>query len=51
MPKSAPSKRNRSSQAAPYADAAKARAQNNVFRMNKDIGQHVLKNPGIAQVR
>lgn len=26
-----------------------AKLVNNVFRMNKDLGQHILKNPGVAQ--
>ncbi|KAK1026084.1 Dimethyladenosine transferase, partial [Friedmanniomyces endolithicus] len=37
----------------PYATAAAARkgksktaAANNIFKMNTDIGQHILKNPG-----
>ncbi|KAI9762532.1 MAG: Dimethyladenosine transferase [Chaenotheca gracillima] len=34
----------------PYDAAAPQRnAKNNIFKMNKNIGQHVLKNPGIAQ--
>ncbi|KAI5293531.1 Dimethyladenosine transferase [Ascosphaera acerosa] len=34
----------------PYADAAaKAKAAHSIFKMNTDIGQHVLKNPGVAQ--
>jgi len=40
----------------PYATAAAARkgksktaAANNIFKMNTDIGQHILKNPGVAQ--
>jgi 18S rRNA (adenine1779-N6/adenine1780-N6)-dimethyltransferase len=50
MPKSAPKKRNSASQASPYAQAAaKTKAANSIFRMNTDIGQHVLKNPGVAQ--
>lgn len=40
---------------APYAkpsNAAKeaaSKAVNNVFKMNTDLGQHILKNPGVAQ--
>ncbi|KAI9848407.1 MAG: Dimethyladenosine transferase [Sclerophora amabilis] len=43
-------KRNGFAQSGPY-DAAglKMQATNHIFKMNKDIGQHVLKNPGIAQ--
>lgn len=38
----------------PYAGAAArkskaAAAANNIFKMNTDIGQHLLKNPGVAQ--
>ncbi|KJX92747.1 dimethyladenosine transferase dimethyltransferase like protein [Zymoseptoria brevis] len=35
----------------PYAGAAarKSKAANNIFKMNTDIGQHILKNPGVAQ--
>ncbi|OAT09667.1 16S rRNA (-N6/-N6)-dimethyltransferase [Blastomyces gilchristii SLH14081] len=50
MPKAPSKKRNNASQASPYAQAAaKTKAANNVFRMNTDIGQHILKNPGVAQ--
>ena len=50
MPKSASKKRNSASQASPYSQAVpKAKAAHSIFRMNTDIGQHVLKNPGIAQ--
>ncbi|PGH19066.1 dimethyladenosine transferase [Helicocarpus griseus UAMH5409] len=50
MPKAPSKKRNSAAQASPYAQAAaKTKAANNVFRMNTDIGQHVLKNPGVAQ--
>ncbi|KAF1820499.1 rRNA adenine dimethylase [Dissoconium aciculare CBS 342.82] len=38
----------------PYAGASArkskaASAANNIFKMNTDIGQHILKNPGVAQ--
>lgn len=37
----------------PYAGAAvrkgKSKGDNNVFKMNTDLGQHILKNPGVAQ--
>lgn len=48
MPKTAQKKRNGGSaaQGSPYA--AKQVSANNVFKMNTDLGQHVLKNPGIA---
>lgn len=33
-----------------HADAAtKTKAAHSIFKMNTDIGQHVLKNPGIAE--
>lgn len=33
----------------PYDSPARPHAVNNVFKMNTDLGQHVLKNPGVAQ--
>lgn len=45
MPKVKPQKRNSA-----QADAmAKTKAAHSIFKMNTDIGQHVLKNPGIAE--
>ena len=29
--------------------SASSKLANNVFKMNKDLGQHILKNPGVAQ--
>ncbi|KAI9812606.1 MAG: Dimethyladenosine transferase [Pycnora praestabilis] len=50
MPKSASKKRNDAAQSNPYANAAaKTKAANNIFKMNTDIGQHILINPGVAQ--
>ena len=50
MPKVKQNKRNSAAKGNSYADAAaKTKAANNVFKMNTDVGQHVLKNPGIAQ--
>lgn len=51
MPKANFKKRNGASHdSSPYAQAAtKTKAANSIFRMNTDIGQHVLKNPGVAQ--
>lgn len=53
MPKAKQNKRNNSAAsnaASPYAQAAaKTKAANSIFKMNTDMGQHVLKNPGIAQ--
>lgn len=41
------------SKADPYAGAqarkGKSAAAHNIFKMNTDIGQHILKNPGVAQ--
>lgn len=34
---------------APYSKPSSAAASNAIFKMNTDIGQHVLKNPGVAQ--
>jgi len=47
MPKMAMKPRNGGGTAAPYG--AKPAAGNHIFKMNTDLGQHVLKNPGIAQ--
>jgi 18S rRNA (adenine1779-N6/adenine1780-N6)-dimethyltransferase len=51
MPKANFKKRNgTATDRVPYAQAAaKTKAANSIFRMNTDIGQHVLKNPGVAQ--
>ena len=50
MPKSLAKKRNGAAHSSPYAHAAaKTKAANNIFKMNTDLGQHVLKNPGVAQ--
>ncbi|KAI9725387.1 MAG: Dimethyladenosine transferase [Chrysothrix sp. TS-e1954] len=46
MPKVANSKRHGAGQR--FADV-KPPSTNSIFKMNKDIGQHVLKNPGVAQ--
>lgn len=47
MPKAFKQKRNGlAAQSSPYA---KTKATNNIFKMNTDLGQHVLKNPGVAQ--
>lgn len=45
MPKVASHKRNASG-ASPYSKSA---ASNAIFKMNTDLGQHVLKNPGVAR--
>jgi len=50
MPKSVGKTRNGAAKSSPYAHAAvKTKAANDIFRMNTDLGQHVLKNPGVAQ--
>ena len=50
MPKTASKKRNGALNSTPYTQAAaKSIAPNNIFKMNTSIGQHVLKNPGVAQ--
>ncbi|EME81430.1 uncharacterized protein MYCFIDRAFT_155610 [Pseudocercospora fijiensis CIRAD86] len=54
MPKSARKNSNGITKSDPYAGASSRKAKagaikNNVFRMNTDLGQHILKNPGVAQ--
>ncbi|RMZ81664.1 hypothetical protein DV737_g2401, partial [Chaetothyriales sp. CBS 132003] len=55
MPKSSHKKRPSASSSSPYTKAPSAASSsslpvsNAIFRMNTDIGQHVLKNPGVAQ--
>lgn len=51
MPKTNAHKRNGSAvKSTPYASPAKAKASANaIFKMNTDLGQHILKNPGVAQ--
>ena len=50
MPKAAGRKHNGAARSSPYAQAAvKTKAANSIFKMNTDLGQHVLKNPGVAQ--
>lgn len=48
MPKDTKQKRNGASHGAPYANS-QPKASNKIFKMNTNIGQHVLKNPGVAQ--
>ena len=48
MPKAVGKKRNGTAQSSPYANT-KAKGVNNIFKMNTELGQHVLKNPGVAQ--
>ena len=50
MPKLASNKRNGAAQSSPYGrTSAKPNGANNLFKLNTEIGQHVLKNPGVAQ--
>lgn len=52
MPKSARKNSRGVEKADPYAGAAsrkKSGNANNVFKFNTDLGQHILKNPGVAQ--
>lgn len=50
MPKGPGKKRNGAAQSSPYAHVAtQTKAANNIFKMNTDLGQHVLRNPGVAQ--
>lgn len=49
MPKTPKRARNHSTPHTPYnAKPSAASASNAIFKMNTDLGQHVLKNPGIA---
>ena len=52
MPKSNPKKRSHTAMSNPYSKPAsatnKSSATNAIFKMNTEIGQHVFKNPGIA---
>lgn len=50
MPKAAGKKRNGAAHgSSPYSPAGKGSAANHIFKMKTNIGQHVLKNPGVAQ--
>lgn len=51
MPKSGRKPQNGISKSDPYAGAAakKSKAAHSIFKMNTDLGQHILKNPGVAQ--
>ena len=50
MPKTIGKKKHGSISETPYALAEKkTKSSNAIFKMNTSIGQHVLKNPGIAQ--
>lgn len=52
MPKSARKNSSAVQKSDPYAGSAsrkKGASTNNVFKFNTDLGQHILKNPGVAQ--
>jgi 18S rRNA (adenine1779-N6/adenine1780-N6)-dimethyltransferase len=52
MPKSKPKKAAHAAASNPYSKPSpitKSSTTNAIFKMNTDIGQHVLKNPGIAE--
>ncbi|KAL8799074.1 MAG: hypothetical protein Q9182_006170 [Xanthomendoza sp. 2 TL-2023] len=49
MPKSMKRKRNDATNGSPYASSKPKSSPNNIFKMNTNLGQHVLKNPGVAQ--
>ncbi len=46
MPKTKVGKRNSAAANTPYE---KTKSANNIFKMNTNIGQHILKNPGVAE--
>lgn len=48
MPKVNKQKRNNAASQGLSDAAAKTKAAHSIFKMNTDIGQHVLKNPGSA---
>lgn len=54
MPKSQQNRRSNGGGASPYAKPvshtpSKSSVGHSIFKMNTDLGQHVLKNPGVAQ--
>lgn len=49
MPKDKRKRANGAPDSSPYAKpSAKASAAHSIFKMDKDLGQHILKNPGVA---
>ncbi|KAF1916281.1 S-adenosyl-L-methionine-dependent methyltransferase [Ampelomyces quisqualis] len=49
MPKDERRRANGAPDSSPYAKpSAKASAAHSIFKMDKDLGQHILKNPGVA---
>lgn len=50
MPKTTPKKRSSVASSSPYSlMPSHQKTRNSSFKMNTDLGQHVLKNPGVAQ--
>ncbi|KAF7504489.1 hypothetical protein GJ744_002169 [Endocarpon pusillum] len=50
MPKIMSKKRSSAAMSSPYVlPPSRQQSANSIFKMNTDIGQHVLKNPGVAQ--
>ena len=49
MPKASKGRRNSLATNGPYSQSPKHAASNAIFMMKTDLGQHVLKNPGVAQ--
>ena len=50
MPKQKSGKRGGAANGSPYnVPASKTQTSNSIFKMKTEIGQHVLKNPGVAQ--
>lgn len=49
MPKDKRKRANGAADSSPYSKpSAKASAAHSIFKMDKDLGQHILKNPGVA---
>ena len=48
MPKATLKRRSGDAKRSPYTPA-KSTSSNAIFKMNTNLGQHVLKNPGVAQ--
>ena len=49
MPKTTSKRHNGAAKSTPYPASSTKGGKNNIFKMNTDLGQHVLKNPGVAQ--
>ncbi|KAH9233810.1 hypothetical protein K456DRAFT_1724690 [Colletotrichum gloeosporioides 23] len=48
MGKANAGKRNAAGSGSPYSRPGKSNKTNNVFKFNTNVGQHILKNPGVA---